>query len=197
MKSSRYRAGLHDILYPDFQFELHHTNLWMSIVISIYAGLDAVRMPWKVHTQHIKEQLNDTRQGMNKQFTLADLVQQSVYSRLISSQRIWDRGAALASTLHWFETELLTREENLIGLMALNRETRGRPTLSTAPSASCSTWIRARVRFMVSMRAALTTDTSGRSATTHCFCSMVTGTAWQRSCVRAMCTAPKTGTSCC
>jgi hypothetical protein len=45
--------------------------------------------------------------------------------RLISSQRIWDRGAALTSTLHWFETELLTKEENLIGLMALNRETLG------------------------------------------------------------------------
>jgi len=28
--------------------------------------------------------------------------------------------------LHWFETELLTQEENLIGLMALNRETLGR-----------------------------------------------------------------------
>ena len=44
---------------------------------------------------------------------------------MISSQRIWDRGAALTSTLHWFETELLTKEENLIGLMALNRETLG------------------------------------------------------------------------
>ncbi len=93
----------------------------------------------------IEEQLSDSRQGLNKQFTLADLLRQSVYSRLagyedlndaerlaadptirlISSQRIWDRGAALSSTLHWFETELLTREENLIGLMALNRETRG------------------------------------------------------------------------
>ena len=93
----------------------------------------------------IEEQLSDTRQGLNKQFTLADPLRQSVYSRLagyedlndaerlaadptfrlISSQRIWDRGAALASTLHWFETELLTREENLVGLMALNRETLG------------------------------------------------------------------------
>jgi len=93
----------------------------------------------------IEEQLSDSRQGLNKQFTLADLVRQSVYSRLagyedlndaerlatdptfrlISSQRIWDRGAALTSTLHWFETELLTKEENLIGLMALNRETLG------------------------------------------------------------------------
>ena len=30
--------------------------------------------------------------------------------------------AALTSTLHWFETELLTREENLVGLMAVNRD---------------------------------------------------------------------------
>src|ERR1017187_6745848 len=93
----------------------------------------------------IEEQLSDSRQGLNKQFTLADLVRQSVYSRLAgyedlndaerlatnptfrlnSSQRTWDRGAALTSSLHWFETELLTKEENLIGLMALNRETLG------------------------------------------------------------------------
>jgi Transposase DDE domain group 1 len=89
--------------------------------------------------------LNDSRHGLNKQFTVTDLLRQSVYSRLagheglndaerlaadptirlISSQRIWDRGAALTSTLHWFETELLTKEEYLIGLMALNRETLG------------------------------------------------------------------------
>jgi hypothetical protein len=75
----------------------------------------------------IAEQLSDSRQGLNKQFTLADLLRQSVYSRmagyedlndaerlaadprfrLISSRRIWDRGATLTSTLHWFETELL------------------------------------------------------------------------------------------
>ena len=93
----------------------------------------------------IGEHLSDSRQGLNKQFTLADLLRQSVYSRLagyedlndaerlaadptfrlISSRRIWDRGAALTSTLHWFETELLTQEENLIGLLALNRETLG------------------------------------------------------------------------
>ena len=62
----------------------------------------------------IEEQLSDSRQGLNKQFTLADLLRQSVYSRLagyedlndaerlaadptfrlISSQRIWDRGEA-------------------------------------------------------------------------------------------------------
>jgi len=93
----------------------------------------------------IEEHLSDSRQGLNKQFTLSDLLRQSVYSRLagyedlndaerlaadptfrlISSQKVWDRGAALTSTLHWFETELLTKEENLIGLMALSRETLG------------------------------------------------------------------------
>ena len=41
---------------------------------------------------------------------------------MIGSQKIWDRGAALTSTLHGFETEMLASEENLLGLMALNRE---------------------------------------------------------------------------
>jgi hypothetical protein len=92
------------------------------------------------------EHLSDTRQGSNKQFPLVDLLRQSIYGRLagyedlndaervsadpafrlISSRKIWDRAAALTSTLHWFETELLTSEENLIGLMALNRETLAR-----------------------------------------------------------------------
>ena len=90
----------------------------------------------------IDEHLSDSRQGTNKQFTLADLLRQSVYSRLagyedlndavrvsadptfrlIGSKRNWDRGAALTSTLHGFETEMLASEENLLGLMAVNRE---------------------------------------------------------------------------
>ena len=36
--------------------------------------------------------------------------------------RSWERGAALTSRLQSFETELLTQEENLAGLAALNRE---------------------------------------------------------------------------
>ena len=40
--------------------------------------------------------------------------------RLIGSPQRWDRGGALTSTLHWFETELLTHEENLAGLRAVN-----------------------------------------------------------------------------
>jgi hypothetical protein len=42
--------------------------------------------------------------------------------RLIGSRKIWDRGAAMTSRLQSFETELLTEEENLVGLAALNRE---------------------------------------------------------------------------
>jgi hypothetical protein len=76
---------------------------------------------------------------------LPDLVRQSIYSRLagyedlndaarlstdptfrlIGSLKRWDRSAALTSTLHWFETELMTREENLVGLMAVNRDVIG------------------------------------------------------------------------
>ncbi len=59
-----------------------------------------------------------------------DLLRQSIYSRLagyedvndaerlsqdptfrlIGSEKIWDRGAALPSRLHWFETELLSQD---------------------------------------------------------------------------------------
>src|SRR3989442_13945871 len=90
----------------------------------------------------IAARLRDSRHGLNTQFRLPDLLRQSVYSRLagyedlndaqrlstdptfrlIGSPARWDRSAALTSTLHWFETELLTREENLVGLMAVNRD---------------------------------------------------------------------------
>jgi hypothetical protein len=44
--------------------------------------------------------------------------------RLIGSEKIWDRGAALTARLQSFETELLAAEENLAGLGAINRELR-------------------------------------------------------------------------
>ena len=89
------------------------------------------------------EHLSDCRHGLNTQFRLTDLLRQSVYSRLagyedlndaqhlstdptfrlIGSPTRWDRSAALTSTLHWFETELLTR--NLVGLMAVNLDVIG------------------------------------------------------------------------
>src|SRR5664279_5098127 len=90
----------------------------------------------------IAQHLTDSRRGKNTQLPLADLLRQSVYSRiagyedvndaerlsqdrtfrLIGSEKIWERGAALTSRLQSFETELLTQEKNLSGLAAINRE---------------------------------------------------------------------------
>ena len=88
--------------------------------------------------------LSDSRRGKNVPLPLSDLLRQSIYSRLagcedadvndaarvsqdpafrlIGSGKIWERGAALTSRLHSFETEVLTQEKNLAGLAALNRE---------------------------------------------------------------------------
>jgi len=72
---------------------------------------------------------------------LLDLLRQSVYSRLagyedvndaerlsqdptlrlIGSEKIWERGAALTSRLQSFETELLARDETRASLEAINR----------------------------------------------------------------------------
>ena len=93
----------------------------------------------------IGQHLTDSR-GKNTQLPLADLLRQSVYSRLagyedvndaerlwqdptfrlIGSDKIWERGAALTSRLQSFETELLSQEENLAGLVAINRELVGK-----------------------------------------------------------------------
>ena len=89
----------------------------------------------------IAEHLTDSR-GKNTQLPMADLLRQAVYSRLagyedvndaqrlsqdptfrlMGSERIWERGAALTSRLQSFETEQLTQAENLSGLAAINRE---------------------------------------------------------------------------
>jgi hypothetical protein len=75
------------------------------------------------------------------QFCFADLLRQSVYSRLagyedlndaerlsqdptfrlISSENIWDRGVALTSRLQSFETEILAEDANFAGLAGLSR----------------------------------------------------------------------------
>jgi len=93
----------------------------------------------------VERTLIDPR-GSNTQLPLADLFRQSVYSRLagyedvndaerlsqdptfrlIGSEKIWERGAALTSRLQSFESELLADEENLAGLATINRELIGR-----------------------------------------------------------------------
>jgi hypothetical protein len=88
----------------------------------------------------IEQYLTDLR-GKNTQFCFADLLRQSVYSRLagyedlndaerlskdqtfrlISSEKILDRGAALTSRLQSFETEILAEDANFAGLADLSR----------------------------------------------------------------------------
>jgi Transposase DDE domain group 1 len=101
----------------------------------------------------IAQHLTDSRRGKNTQLPLADLLRQSVYSRiagyedvndaerlsqdptfrLIGSEKIWERGAALTSRLQSFETDLLTQEKNLAGLAAINRELIGKAETIESP----------------------------------------------------------------
>jgi hypothetical protein len=96
----------------------------------------------------IDQHLTDSRRGKNTQFPFADLLRQSVYSclagyedfndaqrlsqgptfRLVGSEKVWDRGAALTSRLKSFATEMLVEEESFAGLAGLNRALIGRAT---------------------------------------------------------------------
>jgi hypothetical protein len=100
----------------------------------------------------IAQHIADPR-GKNTHFPLADLVRLSVYRRLagyedvndaerlshdpafrlIGSEQIWERGAALTSRAHSFETELLTQDQNLAGLAAINRELLARVEAMASP----------------------------------------------------------------
>jgi hypothetical protein len=52
----------------------------------------------------------------------AERLSQDPTFRLIGSEKIWERGAALTSRLESFETEVLAQEENLAGLKAISRD---------------------------------------------------------------------------
>jgi hypothetical protein len=63
----------------------------------------------------------------------AERLSQDPTFRLIGSEKIWERGAALTSRLQSFETELLAQEENLAGLAAINRELLARAEVLDSP----------------------------------------------------------------
>jgi len=90
----------------------------------------------------VERHLSDPRTGRNRQFPLPDLFRQSIYSRLagyedtndaerlaedpafrmLASRERRKTSVALTSTLHWFETEVLTEEWNYQGLSRLNTD---------------------------------------------------------------------------
>ena len=63
----------------------------------------------------------------------AERLSQDPTFRLIGSEKIWDRGAALRSRLHWFETEVLSQDENLEGLSRMNRELLAKAEVMDSP----------------------------------------------------------------
>src|SRR5216117_2954764 len=110
----------------------------------------------------IERHLTDPRTGHNRQFPLPDLFRQSIYSRLagyedtndaerlaedpafrmLASRERRETSVALTSTLHWFQTEVLTEERNYQGLARLNtdvvqREAKHRPLRRERVPDSC------------------------------------------------------------
>ena len=100
----------------------------------------------------VEQHLRDSRAN-NARFSFVDLLRQSVYSRLagyedvndaeqlsrdptfrlIGSEKLWDRGAALPSRLQTFETEMLAEEGNFAGLARVNRELIGNAEAINSP----------------------------------------------------------------
>ena len=63
----------------------------------------------------------------------AERLAQDPTFRLISSDKTWDRGAALTSRLQTFETEMLAEEENFTDLARINRDLIGRAEALDSP----------------------------------------------------------------
>jgi len=165
----------------------------------------------------IEQHLIDCRRGKNTQFPLADLPRQSVYSRLagyqdvndaeglsqdptfrlIGSEKIWERGAALTSRLQSFETEMLAEEENFAGLARINRELIGRVEAVNWPQ---------RVVLDMDSTELPVYGQQEQSAYNGLFESTCyhplllfnrEGIAFRRNCGPATCTAPMVGKNCC
>jgi len=103
----------------------------------------------------VRQRLTDPRRGKNTQFPLADLLRQSVCGRLagyedvndaerlsqdptfrlIGSEKIWERGAALTSRLRSFETEMLAEEQKQVGDGEVSVQSFGNRAVSALPVA--------------------------------------------------------------
>jgi len=89
----------------------------------------------------IRRHLSDPRTGSNRQFPLPDLFRQSIYSRLAGYEDTNDAERLaedptfrmLASTLRWFETDVLAEERNYQGLARLNTALIQHAVMRSAP----------------------------------------------------------------
>jgi DDE family transposase len=158
----------------------------------------------------IEQHLTDSRAN-NSRFSFADLLWQSVFSRLagyedvnhgervshdpafrlIGSEKIWDRGAALISRLLTFETEMLARKRILRVWHGSTGNSSGKQKRWVRLTVQCWPWIRPGSRCTGSNSKALTTETSNSPANSRCCCSIEKGTVWRQSSVLGMFTAPR------
>jgi len=129
---------------------------------------------------------------------LADLLRQSVYSRLagyedlndaarlsqdptfrlIGSRKVWERGAALTSRLQSFEIALLTQTDNLAGLAALNRELIARAEAIDSPRRVVLDMDSTEIPVYGQQEQAPTTGTSNPSVIIRYCCSIARAIAW-------------------
>jgi hypothetical protein len=165
----------------------------------------------------MERHLSDSRRGRNIQLPLADPLRQSVYSRLagyedvndaarlsqdptfrlIGSQKIWERGAALTSRLQSFETEVLTQEENLAGLAALNRELLARVEAIASPRRVVLDMDSTEIPVYGRQERSAYNGHLSPPAIIRCCCSTARATAWPPSYGPATSTAPTAGKNCC
>jgi len=87
------------------------------------------------------------------------------------SEKIWDRGAALPSRLHWFETEVLSQAENLEGLGRINRELIAKAEAMDSPQRVVLDMDSTEIRFTENRNRVPTTGILNQPAITRCCCS--------------------------
>ena len=164
----------------------------------------------------IAQNIMDDRRGKDMQLPLPDLLRQSIYSRLagyedvndaerlsqdptfrlIGSEKIWDRGAALPSRLHWFETEVLSQDENLEGLSRINRELIAKAEAVDSPQRVVLDMDSTEIPVYGEQEQSATTGILSQPVITRCSCSTGRETVWERSCDPATSIAPRTGMKC-
>ena len=128
------KPGLRVSFDRQVRVEFHGTTVTSDAGLLAYRELDE-----KLNLTSIAEQLRDTRRGKNTQHTVTALLRQAVYSRLagyddtndaerlrvdpvmryVVGGRAKERLAASSSEVGRFETEILTKPDNLQALMSL------------------------------------------------------------------------------